>query len=339
MKNFYKAFLVSFFIGLLAFSYTNATAQQSVILLPQKDNTIYESESGTTSNGAGSYLFAGRTAAKNGNGLIRRALLHFNIAENIPAGATIDSVKLTLRMSKSTAGTLNATLHRVLHDWGEGTSDAASNEGGGANATTDDATWQYAFFDTSQWTQLGGDYDPAALATRGVGGTGFYTWGPDEEMRQDVQSWLDNPAGNFGWMIRGDESTPATAKRFDSKENTTSANRPKLTVYYTPDVASVAVRREDIPQSFALDQNYPNPFNPSTRIDFDVAQAGNIIVTVHNVLGQKVNTLFSGYLAPNSYTLEWDGKNSAREEMPTGFYFYVLQTETLTSSRKMLLIR
>ena len=50
-------------------------------------------------------------------------------------------------------------------------------------------------------------------------------------MVADVQDWLDNPAGNFGWLVLGDEKPTLTAKRFDTRE---SANLPVLTVQYTP---------------------------------------------------------------------------------------------------------
>src|SRR3990172_8140426 len=53
-------------------------------------------------------------------------------------------------------------------------------------------------------------------------------------MVADVQDWLDNPAANFGWIVMGNEGTVETAKRFDSKENTTAGNRPSLTITYTP---------------------------------------------------------------------------------------------------------
>ena len=49
-------------------------------------------------------------------------------------------------------------------------------------------------------------------------------------MIADVQSWLDNPATNFGWLVLGDESASATAKRFDTRE---SASPPVLTIEYT----------------------------------------------------------------------------------------------------------
>ena len=52
-------------------------------------------------------------------------------------------------------------------------------------------------------------------------------------MVADVQAWLDQPSGNFGWLLLGGESTSATSKRFDSKENDTPANRPVLEVEFS----------------------------------------------------------------------------------------------------------
>ena len=49
-------------------------------------------------------------------------------------------------------------------------------------------------------------------------------------MVADVQSWLDNPASNFGWLVLGDETAIATAKRFDTRE---SASPPMLTIEFT----------------------------------------------------------------------------------------------------------
>ena len=48
----------------------------------------------------------------------------------------------------------------------------------------------------------------------------------------DVQSWLDSPAANFGWLLLGNESISQTTKRFDSKDNEGEANRPVLAVEY-----------------------------------------------------------------------------------------------------------
>src|SRR5262249_11447282 len=67
-----------------------------------------------------------------------------------------------------------------------------------------------------------------------VSAIGTYTWGSSSQMVADVQDWLDAPSANFGWIVIGEESTPTTAKRFDSRENPTPANRPKLTIVFSP---------------------------------------------------------------------------------------------------------
>ena len=208
-----------------------ARTEQAVISLsPSRDNTLYENATGVISNGAGSFFFAGRT----NNGLNRRGVIAFDIAGNIPAGSTIDSVTLSLHMSQTLPGNQNVSLHRLLANWGEGSSNAVMEEGQGAPAATGDATWLHTFFNTSLWTAAGGDFAGSASASASVGAVNFYTWGSTTQMRADVQGWLDNPSSNFGWLVRGNESVLATAKRFDSKENITTANRPALVIDYTP---------------------------------------------------------------------------------------------------------
>ena len=195
------------------------------------DNTLYESSTGAISNGAGAHFFAGI----NGRGEHRRGVIKFDIADNIPAGSAIDSVSLTLHMSKTNAvvGSRTVELRRILADWGEGTSNAPFNEGGGTASSAGDATWVHTFFNTGTWSTQGGDFSGTVSASRSVDGIGFYTWGPTAQMVSDVQRWLDDPSRNFGWLLKGDKTQRST-KRFDSRENGTAANRPVLTVGFTP---------------------------------------------------------------------------------------------------------
>ena len=53
-------------------------------------------------------------------------------------------------------------------------------------------------------------------------------------MVADVQAWLDDPLTDFGWLLRGNEGASQTARRFDSRQNSVEANRPVLTIVYTP---------------------------------------------------------------------------------------------------------
>src|SRR5439155_8318452 len=196
---------------------------------PIKDNTLYHyvPADGDLSNALGFHFFAGET----GMGELRRGVLAFDIAGNIPAGSTILGVTLSLNMSRTSSDTArNVELHSLLADWGEGTSQASGDEGMGAPATPNDATWRHRFFDTIFWTTQGGDFSPTVSASQSVGGIGQYTWS-SAQMIADVQSWVNDPASSFGWLVLGDESTGATAKRFDTRE---SASPPVLTIQYIP---------------------------------------------------------------------------------------------------------
>jgi hypothetical protein len=222
-----KTLLAVMLMSAFGFSaYTSASAG-IVNITPSKDNTLYEYDpaEGDHSNGAGFHFFAG----ENGEGELRRGVLAFNVAGAIPPGSTITAVSLSLNMSMTPAGAKTIELHKLLADWGEGTSHAPMGEGDGAPATPNDATWRHRFFDTVFWTMQGGDFSAIVSASQSVGGVGQYTWS-SIQMVADVQSWLDNPSSNFGWLVLGDESTIATAKRFDTRE---SASPPVLTIQYT----------------------------------------------------------------------------------------------------------
>ena len=198
-------------------------------ITPIKDNTLYEydPEEGDVSNALGLHFFAGETAL----GELRRGVLAFDIAAHIRPGSTIMAVTLSLNMSRTALDDARTVeLHTLLADWGEGTSIAPGEEGDGAPATPNDATWRHGFFDTIFWTNEGGDFSATVSATQSVGPIGQYTWS-SAQMVADVQSWLDNPASNFGWLVLGDESTNITAKRFDTRE---SASPPVLAIQYIP---------------------------------------------------------------------------------------------------------
>ncbi len=89
-----------------------------------------------------------------------------------------------------------------------------------------------------------------------------------------------------------------------------------------------------IPQSFTLYQNYPNPFNPSTTIEFSLVEKATVTLTVHNVLGQKVETLLNGEKGAGTYRVQFDAKN-----LPGGTYFYTLRANGFTEMRKMMFIK
>jgi hypothetical protein len=225
-----------------AFSATRTTAA-TININPSKDNTLYQFVASDVdrSNGIGTHLFTGTTE----DSLIRRGVIAFDIAAAIPAGSTINSATLHMNMSRANNTTARTVgLYKLLTDWGEGTSDAPEQEGRGAPATTNDATWRHRFFSSSLWTTQGGNFSTTLSASASVGATGLYNWS-SAQLAADVQAWLDTPASNFGWLILGSESTAGTAKRFDTRE---SVNPPVLIIDYTapsnpPQPVSVVSRK------------------------------------------------------------------------------------------------
>jgi hypothetical protein len=218
-------------IGLILIGLPNgaATAALKTAMIPAlKDNTLIEDSSGSLSNGAGPYFFVGRTSQSSGS--IRRAVIAFEVAAHLPPGANVTGATLTLNASQTNGGPTPVSLHTLLEDWGEGIS--SFDGGSGAPATADDATWIHTFHDGAFWLVAGGGFSSAPVAALLVDGPGAYTWTTTPEMVHDVQSWLDDPSSNFGWVLLGDEDLASTAKRWDSRENPDETRRPLLTVHY-----------------------------------------------------------------------------------------------------------
>lgn len=193
-----------------------------------KDATLISDASAELALGAAYSIYAGRVGTQ-GLGTLRRGLIQFNF-QSIPPGAVVTSVQLKLYMSQSQAGTYTVDLKRALLSWGEGASFAFG--GGGAAAMVNDATWINRFYPGTPWPTPGGSFSSAVSASRSVGSVGWYVWGSATRMVEDVQTWIDQPAMNFGWGVLGNETTLQSVKRFESRQ--AGANNPQLIVTYSP---------------------------------------------------------------------------------------------------------
>ena len=96
------------------------------------------------------------------------------------------------------------------------------------------------------------------------------------------------------------------------------------------------------PKTTALLPNYPNPFNPETWIPYQLATATSVNITIYDTKGIVVRTLGLGHQAAGYYTHRssaayWDGRNSLGEPVASGIYFYQLQTDDVSHTRKMII--
>jgi len=235
--------------------YKIVAAQVSTTTLnPSKDNSIFSEL--TSNSDAGGKLTSGRTNIGNP----RRALLGFDLAGQLPAGAVVTSAQLTLNLNQTVASAAaSMSLHRLSQDWGEGTSDPLGNSGGaGVAATPGDATWTARFYDPSTptlWATPGGSYTASPSATTSVGTTvGLYSWA-SAQLAADVQGWVNSPATNFGWILLGDEVNNLSARRFDSREGAANV-RPALLLNYNPVLPPLSRRESWLRQYFPTPGTY-----------------------------------------------------------------------------------
>jgi len=217
-------------LAAIAVASTPSTASAGLLAASaSRDATIY-SGSGSTANGAGQYLFAGRTAS----GALRRALLHFDLS-SIPDDAVIVSATLNLHLTQAASGEHGVSVHRVLASWTTGSSDPTGNEGAGAAAAPADATWTSRSFGspTMDWANAGGDIATSASAFSLIGTEMVRYSISSAGLAADVQAWLADPAGsNHGWILIGDETVNQSARRFGSADGSAEF-APTLEVEWT----------------------------------------------------------------------------------------------------------
>jgi photosystem II stability/assembly factor-like uncharacterized protein len=90
----------------------------------------------------------------------------------------------------------------------------------------------------------------------------------------------------------------------------------------------------NIPNSYSLRQNFPNPFNPVTKISFSIPKSEIIKLSVYDINGRLIQTLFSGQIDAGSYELNFDATG-----LPSGLYFYKLESESFSGTKKMILLK
>ena len=89
-----------------------------------------------------------------------------------------------------------------------------------------------------------------------------------------------------------------------------------------------------IPSEYSLSQNCPNPFNPATKIKFAIISSSNVKITVYDLTGKEVQTLVNERLQAGTYETTFECS-----ALTSGVYFYRLQVEGFTETRKMMLIK
>ncbi|MBZ0201395.1 MAG: T9SS type A sorting domain-containing protein [Ignavibacteria bacterium] len=119
---------------------------------------------------------------------------------------------------------------------------------------------------------------------------------------------------------------------FDTTSVWIAGNKGRL-FKYNPAYIGISQLSTLVPESFKLYQNYPNPFNPSTKIKFDLPNAGKLSFRVYDILGKKIHEL-SEYKTSGVYEIDFDASGYS-----SGVYYYSIEFDEFTQTRKMVVIK
>jgi hypothetical protein len=142
-------------------------------------------------------------------------------------------------------------------------------------------------------------------------------------------------------LVLKDDATMNRVADFGQRENTDPAKRPILSVVYGFDKSTGLAKKNVVafPTTPHLEQNYPNPFHLATEIRFQLPRASRVAVKIFNLLGEEVRTLMDGLREAGYHNVRWDGKDGNGNPVANGVYFYQIQADDFSETRKMSVLR
>jgi len=99
-------------------------------------------------------------------------------------------------------------------------------------------------------------------------------------------------------------------------------------------MTSIKSNKNGITDGYTLKQNYPNPFNPKTIVNYELRITSYVELSVYDILGQKVATLVNGHKTAGKHKVTFNGAN-----LPSGLYFYKIETKEFSKTGKMILMK
>jgi hypothetical protein len=95
----------------------------------------------------------------------------------------------------------------------------------------------------------------------------------------------------------------------------------------------------ELPTKYELYQNYPNPFNPTTNIRFQIPKNSFVTLRIYDILGKEITTLIKEKLNAGGYEIQFSINQYTNYQFTSGVYFYTLETNEFSETRKMLMIK
>jgi len=89
--------------------------------------------------------------------------------------------------------------------------------------------------------------------------------------------------------------------------------------------------------NFKLHNNYPNPFNPGTVIEYYLSEPENIKLKIYDITGRIINTLVNDFISAGSHNIVWNGRDKFNNSVSSGVYFYQLNSDSYSETKKIIL--
>ena len=131
-----------------------------------------------------------------------------------------------------------------------------------------------------------------------------------------------NLGGMMTWSINWDKVTTCNATPYEYAQN-----------YQQLFNSPLSINNHEKINDYKLYQNFPNPFNPSTSINYEIPESGNVKVTILDALGREVETIVNEYHSSGLYSIDWNAS-----QFSSGVYFCKLKTKNFTDVKRMLLV-
>jgi hypothetical protein len=95
----------------------------------------------------------------------------------------------------------------------------------------------------------------------------------------------------------------------------------------------------EMPNEFHLSQNYPNPFNPTTTVKYSIPTSNHVQISIYNVNGQKIRTLYEGMREAGNYDIQWNAQDDLGQFVTSGVYFVTLKCGDFVTAKRITLLK
>jgi hypothetical protein len=173
--------------------------------------------------------------------------------------------------------------------------------------------------------------NPGGLPVTITGGNQFYDTATTVNISVSPTSVMYNNTMYYfqQWLGSGNGSYNGYNSSFQ-----VNLSNPIIQIALFDTIVGIQNIGSEIPNKFELYQNYPNPFNPVTNIKFDLPKSGLVKLSVYNILGKEIETLYNGILSAGKYKMDFNASS-----YPSGVYFYRIETGDFVAVKKLVVMK